>query len=1183
MNPNRKARVAPSAPPMALAVPFYKPSAKDTDGPPIAADAVAIPIVRPNPIEYWDPYNKITRTRTSKKLKYRADGKKGADGRNGANGHDGSGSGSSGYPGQSAAAAMPGENGGVLELRLSHAGEVSFARQRPCRLRVVKSPSSSWIHGSSFQGQRAHAHAGESQEEEILELGDFPDICISSIGGNGGNGGRGGNGGNGARGRSGRNATRYSNGSSGGTGGNGGDGGHGSNGGHGGQGGLIHISIPERDRFLLMAIQGATYPSPLVKGGKGGQKGSHGEGGAGGPGGWGGSSYSYTDSDGNRQHNPGGFHGHSGVDGQTPNVALNNGDDGLHGKFTVELLADNGHNSGFSAQPKLHQRRYDLELVTKKLDPTNAMAESNCFQFGDTVYVRQITVQNRGGMTSPSEKVVFSLLDPSDSIMPVTDKKAMMPYDYAAISEGQSREAEGSLAYVIPLPEGSFTDRDDFDPLVVAKRLRLRATQLGPQENGSDSCFRRDYESFDQNGTNISFCHPIQNTDGFRGISSLRAGETMKVGFKLNNVSLQDIGSQTKDSRKVWVQFYSEAEVDLYIDGEQCANLDKKPNEDQENAPWRGHVIDVPRIESESSVKMVGTLRLSNQIPPYERVAVKADILLENLASPLDDDGSGDQKSISLIQRRKLEVVCEPTCAFQQDCDVVLVTSESTSRAQFISCKELIEKRLGLKMDVYSVSLYGSLSPDFFATPDKSIREYFAGKLVIVLDETFNPLDDSVDEMSPSDMLPNGCMEQASGFSSSTKWLFVGSSQSSIQGLLMSHYTAAPDDVTTFTSKSEFQRTTKERLKEERLTGNQEKSIIEQVIGKDDEERHPTADQTLKNRWKYEKAANKMAVWLRANDPLRQHVVEWYSTSAKLVVRRGFCSTMNSAFVVNANNNSSETIQFAVARALPPEISIKAFCHSLKAEDREMCLSFRNAFNSNFLTETENFILGEFSKSMFSDDIMIQKFFPSISSMMDNKSLAGFIEENHNKHFVQDELSSLVGQLRSVANSKDLRPWWKPFSSKYRLNKNLMERVGIIEERWGQCIDQDIIQAHTEQIKESVRTHIKKTRKKQRIRVHNRWRKGLRWRFSLNGESNITFGVYPLVEMGRFYKFQRNSERKFTHRQPLTRTLNGSESEGFRGNAQRRMVVSKKLLQSIQATRQQEVLSIVEPEIDLTS
>ena len=110
-----------------------------------------------------------------------------------------------------------------------------------------------------------------------------------------------------------------------------------------------------------------------------------------------------------------------------------------------------------------------------------------------------------------------------------------------------------------------------------------------------------------------------------------------------------------------------------------------------------------------------------------------------------------------------------------------------------------------------------------------------------------------------------------------------------------------------------------------------------------------------------------------------------------------------------------------------------------------------------------------------------------------------------------------MSQLKSIANSKDLRPWWNPFSSKIQVRNNLLDILGNIEESWGPALDEGISQAHSDEIDKSVLAHIRQTRNKQRYRVYNRWRKGLRWKFLLSGVGNTTVGVNPLIEMGHFY------------------------------------------------------------------
>ena len=235
---------------------------------------------------------------------------------------------------------------------------------------------------------------------------------------------------------------------------------------------------------------------------------------------------------------------------------------------------------------------------------------------------------------SPSEKVVFSIVNQGNYlVLPLPmGNDAHFP---SATDANERQTSLGELEYFVSIPVVTPEYGDDFEPIVRHTNLCLRATQLGPDLHGSESTFYRNYDSFDTAGTPIALRFPVENTLGFEGISSLSMGESMRVALQLSNISPQDIGILTKDGRRLFVQFYTNpqhsdctgAYLSLCMNGEECLNLDRA-NADP-NALWKGHTLNISQLHASSSQNVEGVLSLSNQITPYARVVLQADILCE--------------------------------------------------------------------------------------------------------------------------------------------------------------------------------------------------------------------------------------------------------------------------------------------------------------------------------------------------------------------------------------------------------------------------------------------------------------------------------------------------------------------------------------------------------------------------
>jgi hypothetical protein len=93
-----------------------------------------------------------------------------------------------------------------------------------------------------------------------------------------------------------------------------------------------------------------------------------------------------------------------------------------------------------------------------------------------------------------------------------------------------------------------------------------------------------------------------------------------------------------------------------------------------------------------------------------------------------------------------------------------------------------------LEYEVFSLSRYGSLDPAFVVENGISLRMAFRDKVVVVLTESFKENAKDKENICPVDLLPNGCMQQTSGYEASTRWLIVGVNETLTKNLLRSIY-----------------------------------------------------------------------------------------------------------------------------------------------------------------------------------------------------------------------------------------------------------------------------------------------------------------------------------------------------------------------------------------------------------
>jgi hypothetical protein len=88
-------------------------------------------------------------------------------------------------------------------------------------------------------------------------------------------------------------------------------------------------------------------------------------------------------------------------------------------------------------------------------------------------------------------------------------------------------------------------------------------------------------------------------------------------------------------------------------------------------------------------------------------------------------------------------------------------------------------------------------------------------------------------------------------------------------------------------------------------------------------------------------------------------------------------------------------------------------------------------------------------------------------------------------------LSELMGHLRTVASSKDMAPWWSPFSRKHRVRRVFRNDLRRLEKKWYDVLDDETIKTTEIGIIQQVKQHIKRGRNKFWLRCRQRWRAGL--------------------------------------------------------------------------------------------
>jgi len=1089
------------------------------------------------------------------KIALRGDGEDGEDGIDGKAGEDGVADDIHAKDGQSGSEPEDGEDGEDVTLTLE---TMEKAAEKMIMIRAI-TPRKGVIW------------------DETYSMNEMPVVRWSSTGGDGGNGSSGGNGGNGTNGLDGDDAMPPNiAGLDGGPGGNGGKGGSGTNGANGGDGGHVTVQVNEKDTYLLMAVDPCRFRQNLLLGGEGGKPGEHGIGGKAGNGGKGGKSLTILEGEKKKKVIiPGGREGSPGADGVTPPWELRNGEDGRIGSFKIEVLDAKKSYPGI----------YDISFENLHLEGTSPMANPSDCEFGDIISIRNIKIKNIGQMPIPKNQEIHFCIkdDEHPNVNPLIARKdAFLPAG-TKCGEGEVAVSEGELRFFSGFP-GEVDDDYDFDPLKQTARLHIQAFQYGPihiDGKTRKSDFKKEFLNFHsadkgmtynlsyaigseepltskEDGVVINLRYPIENSDGIKALRSLNPGEETLISFNLENVGAEPLGGYRVDNidspRRLALRcFYLRSrKYDLPVDS---VCFSSHHTDDQEGTEVdlssSPSLIDVPRIAPGNTHDCKNRLSLGNETPLYSRMALIVDVFIQSLPVPKginvsmeNYDEDSRKPPMSIVQRRKIEFICEPKFEEKDGAKVVLVTSLATTRIQFETwTRFVLTETLNLEYEIFSVSRYGTLSPTSTLENGKTICDVFRNKLIVVLTEKFKENERDEEYISPLRLLPNGCMQQISGYDSSTRWLLVGANDTQIKQQLQLHLAGALKGPPVFPDIASFQKSIQSMVDDRATLGRVEDElpIREYSINV---ALPPTArDSNI--RQKLKKVAESVADFLRNTDPVNQYTVEYldldFETEKKgilkrkrtnLIVRQGYCRTLNSATCVFGKRTSepeqikSDGMIMSIAEAMAQEMRVSLLADAIRNNRCECVIkACKFAIVSDMIREASVFLESEMKMN---EDLELS--FTSIGTLLDSVEMLSLLRDcktwKELKLKVGRELTDLLARLEMVANSKDLRPRFALLgtSQKKATKEAMIEIVDRLRVQWKSVIASNEIEEIKIDLKKQIKEFLQEDTGSKNVnyRARGRWLQGLNYVHSTENDS--AFGVANsskrLIELDLFAQME---------------------------------------------------------------
>lgn len=460
-----------------------------------------------------------------------------------------------------------------------------------------------------------------------------------------------------------------------------------------------------------------------------------------------------------RERQPG-ADGMDGRRGDTPIAPLFPGADGRPGVAAIHVTSKTGPE-------QTYRSHYQLELVGFDVEDEN---EDGINEPGEHIFIRRIRVKNTGrwlvsvdshclqtlgGMPSPARQPILEVI-PSDYLLPVPSNagRALIP----TVLAGQTITLPGSIKVMIQEPDVPIMGGFAFKKTI---NVALKATMPG---------INRRLDHFDiEKAIDIQYPLELEYPDILRTVAQ---GSENKISMKINNKGSRGFGTATSSPRR--------AEIRISIPAE-TGSLRVS------SGTWASQITaELGQIDPMADIKVVKTAKISHKAKDhtYSKIRIEFYISNPNLTPTTRQRSASTQR---ITQSFVLKIQVAATHIYDEDAGILVVTNEETPADQFEAIGHFIRKDLGLKMDVWNVSLYGGLtqhdqSPAAEDINPRSILNEYRGKTIIFLGnkfEHFGLKDQTIFELCESQIMATECFSGSSclvlGSTASTahrdKWL----------------------------------------------------------------------------------------------------------------------------------------------------------------------------------------------------------------------------------------------------------------------------------------------------------------------------------------------------------------------------------------------------------------------------
>ncbi|KAF2970549.1 hypothetical protein GQX73_g3031 [Xylaria multiplex] len=387
-----------------------------------------------------------------------------------------------------------------------------------------------------------------------------------------------------------------------------------------------------------------------------------------------------------------GLKGHSGAPGTS---VLYHGVDGLQGNVTIVVQKSDGSRQEYSSL-------YNLELTDFDVEDENG---DGIFEPGEYLFIRRITVQNSGGMPSPTRSIHLNVVE-SDWFKLVDEHngQTFLP----SIREGSSVTIDGLIKVQI-------REREEHEipetGVLFIRHEAIRLNAIVPQ-------VEREIPNFKFNRV-IEIKYPCELRN-FQALATVAQGSQSKLSFEVYNHGSVSIGPHGYNPRVV--------EIDVSFPAA-FGELESEPDQ------WRESITIISGdIRGGRGLVLERQLRVHNNAQSYQHAAALFKLYL---GKPKQSRPDG-QYEVNLVHVVEIKMQVSDHYTIHPGASFLLVTNSETGGERAQSIRRFINNSLGMEVDTWNMSLYAGLDGrDQDSGAVASVLSRYHGKTIIFLGNQF--------------------------------------------------------------------------------------------------------------------------------------------------------------------------------------------------------------------------------------------------------------------------------------------------------------------------------------------------------------------------------------------------------------------------------------------------------------